>query len=317
MLWQGRSKPRSQPAHAPTAHAPSPICRHCQGPGGGVRQALPQGGQQLGWGGAARAGRSGSHRLACMHGSLEARMLCGLAPFCNSLPCQHARAAGQNDLPPRRLHRALPCGSRTWPPPLPTHSHPQALLNIISNPVNSTVPIAAETLKRLGVYDEKRVLGVTTLDVVSVWGGAGWVCISSGCAELAWMASRAVQLAERRRRGCVLQPRLGCVLPNPQTGDLIPPAIPPLSTQNRCVPRPSTPRRRAWMCPRWTCLLWAATPASPSCPCSPRCVRTLQQQWFSVWVAGGGCACCGRPRCLPRCVNVRVLLVGSGGRQPH
>lgn len=86
----------------------------------------------------------------------------------------------------------------------------QALLNIISNPVNSTVPIAAETLKRLGawmwllwvakvasqgrsladlrlgnaalpllqttlpfcclssagVYDEKRVLGVTTLDVV-------------------------------------------------------------------------------------------------------------------------------------------------------
>lgn len=43
---------------------------------------------------------------------------------------------------------------------------PKALLNIISNPVNSTVPIAAETLKRLGVYDEKRVLGVTTLDVV-------------------------------------------------------------------------------------------------------------------------------------------------------
>ena len=29
------------------------------------------------------------------------------------------------------------------------------------------MPIAVETLKRLGVYDEKRVLGVTTLDVVS------------------------------------------------------------------------------------------------------------------------------------------------------
>jgi len=43
---------------------------------------------------------------------------------------------------------------------------PKALLNIISNPVNSTVPIAAETLKKMGVYDEKRVLGVTTLDVV-------------------------------------------------------------------------------------------------------------------------------------------------------
>ena len=43
---------------------------------------------------------------------------------------------------------------------------PKALLNIISNPVNSTVPIAAETLTKMGVYDEKRVLGVTTLDVV-------------------------------------------------------------------------------------------------------------------------------------------------------
>lgn len=43
---------------------------------------------------------------------------------------------------------------------------PEALLNIISNPVNSTVPIAAETLKKLGVYDPKRLFGVTTLDVV-------------------------------------------------------------------------------------------------------------------------------------------------------
>lgn len=42
----------------------------------------------------------------------------------------------------------------------------QALLNIISNPVNSTVAIAAETLKKLGVYDPKRLFGVTTLDVV-------------------------------------------------------------------------------------------------------------------------------------------------------
>lgn len=43
---------------------------------------------------------------------------------------------------------------------------PQALLNIISNPVNSTVAIAAETLKKMGVYDPKRLFGVTTLDVV-------------------------------------------------------------------------------------------------------------------------------------------------------
>jgi malate dehydrogenase len=32
------------------------------------------------------------------------------------------------------------------------------------------VPIAAETLKKLGVYDARKVLGVTTLDVVSCAG---------------------------------------------------------------------------------------------------------------------------------------------------
>lgn len=42
----------------------------------------------------------------------------------------------------------------------------QALINIISNPVNSTVPIAAEVLTAKGVYDPKKVFGVTTLDVV-------------------------------------------------------------------------------------------------------------------------------------------------------
>ena len=42
----------------------------------------------------------------------------------------------------------------------------QAIINIISNPVNSTVPIAAEVLKAAGVYDKNKVLGVTTLDVV-------------------------------------------------------------------------------------------------------------------------------------------------------
>lgn len=43
---------------------------------------------------------------------------------------------------------------------------PDAVLAIISNPVNSTVPIAAEILKKKGVYDPKKVCGVTTLDVV-------------------------------------------------------------------------------------------------------------------------------------------------------
>lgn len=44
-------------------------------------------------------------------------------------------------------------------------SCPKAMLCIISNPVNSTVPIIAETLKKAGTYDPKRLFGVTTLDV--------------------------------------------------------------------------------------------------------------------------------------------------------
>merc|ERR1711991_621968 len=43
---------------------------------------------------------------------------------------------------------------------------PKAFMCIISNPVNSTVPIVAETFKAAGVYDPKRVFGVTTLDVI-------------------------------------------------------------------------------------------------------------------------------------------------------
>ena len=43
---------------------------------------------------------------------------------------------------------------------------PQAIINIISNPVNSTVPITAEVLKAAGVYDPAKLMGVTTLDVV-------------------------------------------------------------------------------------------------------------------------------------------------------
>ncbi|RWR77872.1 malate dehydrogenase, mitochondrial [Cinnamomum micranthum f. kanehirae] len=37
---------------------------------------------------------------------------------------------------------------------------------MISNPVNSTVPIAAEVFKKAETYDEKKLFGVTTLDVV-------------------------------------------------------------------------------------------------------------------------------------------------------
>lgn len=43
---------------------------------------------------------------------------------------------------------------------------PKALIGIISNPVNSTVPIASEVFKKAGVYDPNRIFGVTTLDIV-------------------------------------------------------------------------------------------------------------------------------------------------------
>lgn len=43
---------------------------------------------------------------------------------------------------------------------------PEAHLAIISNPVNSTVPIVSEIFKAYGVYNPKKVFGVTTLDVV-------------------------------------------------------------------------------------------------------------------------------------------------------
>lgn len=43
---------------------------------------------------------------------------------------------------------------------------PEAMICIITNPVNSTVAIASEVLKKKGVYDPRRVFGVTTLDVV-------------------------------------------------------------------------------------------------------------------------------------------------------
>ncbi|KAJ7153537.1 NAD-malate dehydrogenase [Mycena crocata] len=46
-----------------------------------------------------------------------------------------------------------------------THA-PKAFVLVISNPVNSTVPIVAEVFKKHGVYDPKKIFGVTTLDVV-------------------------------------------------------------------------------------------------------------------------------------------------------
>ena len=43
---------------------------------------------------------------------------------------------------------------------------PKALVGIITNPVNGTVPIVAEVFKKSGTYDAARVFGITTLDVI-------------------------------------------------------------------------------------------------------------------------------------------------------
>lgn len=43
---------------------------------------------------------------------------------------------------------------------------PNAFILVISNPVNSTVPITVEVLKGKDVFNAQRVFGVTTLDIV-------------------------------------------------------------------------------------------------------------------------------------------------------
>jgi len=43
---------------------------------------------------------------------------------------------------------------------------PKAWIALITNPVNSTVPVAAEILKKHNVYNPKRLFGVSTLDIV-------------------------------------------------------------------------------------------------------------------------------------------------------
>ncbi|MGK2946315.1 MAG: malate dehydrogenase [Candidatus Malihini olakiniferum] len=43
---------------------------------------------------------------------------------------------------------------------------PKACIGIITNPVNTNVAIAADVLKKAGVYDKKKLFGVTTLDII-------------------------------------------------------------------------------------------------------------------------------------------------------
>ena len=50
---------------------------------------------------------------------------------------------------------------------------PKAILVLIANPVNSLVPVAAEVMKKAGVHDPRKVIGVTSLDVTraNTWVG--------------------------------------------------------------------------------------------------------------------------------------------------
>uniref|UniRef100_G3NRT5 Malate dehydrogenase n=1 Tax=Gasterosteus aculeatus aculeatus TaxID=481459 RepID=G3NRT5_GASAC len=43
---------------------------------------------------------------------------------------------------------------------------PEAMICVIANPVNSTIPITSEVMKKYGVYNPNKVFGVTTLDIV-------------------------------------------------------------------------------------------------------------------------------------------------------
>ncbi|MCG6201087.1 malate dehydrogenase [Psychromonas antarctica] len=43
---------------------------------------------------------------------------------------------------------------------------PEACIGIITNPVNTTVAIASEVLKKAGVYNKNKLFGITTLDVI-------------------------------------------------------------------------------------------------------------------------------------------------------
>jgi len=43
---------------------------------------------------------------------------------------------------------------------------PKACIGIITNPVNTLVALAAEVLKEAGIYDKRKLFGITTLDII-------------------------------------------------------------------------------------------------------------------------------------------------------
>ena len=43
---------------------------------------------------------------------------------------------------------------------------PKAVVALVTGPVTALLPVASETLKAAGTYNPRRLLGVTTIDVV-------------------------------------------------------------------------------------------------------------------------------------------------------
>ncbi|VFP86437.1 malate dehydrogenase [Candidatus Erwinia haradaeae] len=43
---------------------------------------------------------------------------------------------------------------------------PHAMIGVITNPINTIVPIAAKVLKKIGVYNRTKLFGITTLDII-------------------------------------------------------------------------------------------------------------------------------------------------------
>ena len=146
----------------------------------------------------------------------------------------------------------------------------QAIINIISNPVNSTVPIAAEALKKMGVYDKRKVMGVTTLDLVRG--------CTRGKVQLHFLQTASAARLHLHRLSneswlCPTRARANVLAPLTAIAGLLTHHVTLCHMcSRRCVPRPFMPRRRAWMSPLWTSLWWAATLVPPFCPCSLRCV---------------------------------------------
>jgi malate dehydrogenase len=132
---------------------------------------------------------------------------------------------------------------------------PSAWVAIISNPVNSTVPIAAEVLRSLGSYDPRRLFGVTALDVVraeaflaaelGVDPGVVSVPVIGGHAgERGWLGGRGRapcgRVAKRASERAWLCTAASCALVRPASALSLfsaPPALAPQASPScRCCP---------------------------------------------------------------------------------